>query len=259
MSLLRPVRGPYDPGYPAQLSEDEIARLLRPGLFSRFDLKTILTGAVISVCTLTAVADSSGMGNRLRADARAKDRALRMAKEILGTFRNRNWNEHASIRTERILGSNPEVKFPRIPISFGNSYCGIFDTSRAIEATRKLFEAYGINVRNPGRVRGEGFCFEADGWDPRLKVGFKLLTEDSRRSGDEKKLDEAELPKLDNAIRKGKLRVFVARADRYPNMDGDLYTPMEYYLASVVDYLNWIHGERAIDKTSVLGRVPKGE
>jgi hypothetical protein len=29
-------------------------------------------------------------------------------------------------------------------------------------------------------------------------------------------------------------------------MDGDLHTPMKYYLASVIDYLNWLQGDLQI-------------
>ena len=41
-------------------------------------------------------------------------------------------------------------------------------------------------------------------------------------------------------------------------MDGDLYTPTQYYLASVIDYLNWVHGDREIDHSRILGHPAKG-
>ena len=50
--------------------------------------------------------------------------------------------------------------------------------------------------------------------------------------------------------------LFVADASAFPRMDGDVYTPMQYYLASVVDYLNWVSGDERIELKRVFGRLP---
>ena len=281
---LRPVRRDYEPAYPQQLTEDEVLRLLRPGLFERFSPATLLAGAVIAGalaggCDNAPAGGGAGPGRgagpgggaggvrSTRTDPALKAKADQVVSEVLGKTKKGFWNERSSINPKSELAANPPVKYPRIPISYGNSYVGIFDTEAAREATRRLFATYGLEVRPGVRVKGDGFEFVADGFDETTKTGFKLMTTEQRvRLADQKVvaappeqvLDEQELAALDKAVQAGQLKIFVANGKWFPNMDGDLYTPMQYYLASVVDYLNWVHGDRQIDPETVLGKLPGG-
>ncbi|MBI3857626.1 MAG: hypothetical protein HY293_18245 [Planctomycetes bacterium] len=172
-----------------------------------------------------------------------------------------------SIYPSKALGPNPMVKYPLIPISYGNSYVGLFDSEKAIQSTKRLFEAYGVKLQPKGAVKGEGFAFEADGWDAERKIGFRLIrpgeqprdTQEAKPTAEpEKALEAGEMEPLGKAMTAGQLKMFVAETHGFPNMDGDLYTPMEYYLQSVIDYLNWALGGAEIDKEKIFGRVPKG-
>jgi hypothetical protein len=195
-------------------------------------------------------------------------RVDQIVREVLGDKRG-GWNDSTRLVSKAELSSNPAVKYPRIPVMFGNSYVGLFDTEAAREATRRLFAEYGLELEPGVRLKGEGFDFVADGYDEEKKVGFKLVEGDGARIrfADQKvvkappkqTLEDVELPALDKAVQAGEVRVFVAQAGGVPNMDNDLYTPMQYYLASVVDYLNWVHGDRQIDPARVLGDVPGGD
>lgn len=262
MSLLRPVPGPYDPKYPRQLSDEEIEKLLRPGLFGRFSRETLLSGALLAGLSLGAVEGQEqkpGLGKEEFENARAK--AMALARETLGGYPNKGWNGMTTIELQKVLASNPGVKYPRIPISFGNSYVGIFDTKKATDATKKLFEVYGIQLQSGQSVAGEGFAFVADGWNAESKIGFRLILpgeqpEKERVKNPDQALEKHEVAPLGAAVAAGKLRMFVVNAGGFPNMDGDLYTPMEYYLASVIDYLNWAQGGVEIDPEKVLGRKP---
>jgi hypothetical protein len=271
MSELRPVRADYDPGYPRQLTPEEIEKLLRPGLFHRFGAETLAAGAVLAGAWLGQAAplpeksELPKAGLSTRKDKEFRDKVQKIAAEILGD-KVGFWNPQSSIDLQPALPSNPLIKYPHIPISFGNSYVGIFDTEKAREATRKMFAQWGIELQKDVPIKGPGYEFVPDGYNKDLRIGFKIVLPDGgvERRGkkieklepepEERKLDDKEMQALDTDIKAGKLRIFVVKAQAFPNMDGDLYTPMEYYLASVIDYLNWVHGDKEIDKTSVLGK-----
>ena len=74
-----------------------------------------------------------------------------------------------------MLKTNPPVRYPQIPISFGNSYVGIFDAEKAKQATHRLFAAYGITLQKDVPMKGAGYEFVADGYHPMLNVGFKIV------------------------------------------------------------------------------------
>jgi hypothetical protein len=267
MSELRPVRADYDPGYPRHLTPEEIETLLRPGLFRRFGRETLAAGAVLAGAWLGQAAPLPGPGElpktglSTRKDKEFHDKVHKITAEILGD-KVGSWNAQTLIDLKATLPSNPPVKYPHIPISFGNSYVGIFDVEKAREATRKMFAQWGIELQKDVPVKGPGYEFVPDGYNKELRIGFKIaLPDDGNRRGqkiepepEERKLDDKEMQALDTDIKAGKLRIFVVKAQAFPNMDGDLYTPMEYYLASVIDYLNWVHGDKEIDKTSVLDK-----
>lgn len=263
MSPLRPYRKPYTPGYPRKLTPEELQNALRPALYKRFSHKTLLTGAIIAGSTVPcgAAAWAAQRDSNSLIDAQARQ----LVEEILGSPRQANWYRETTIETRSILPSNPPIKVPRIPIGFGNSYSGIFDVEKARKVTVDLFALYGIELKPNVRLEGERYAFTADGFNDELGIGFELMSGDEYGYGygaskpnepKESKLQEEELPLLDRDVKTGEIKMFVANAEFYPNMDGDLYTPMRYYLASVVDYLNWVHGGTEIDPESVLGHLP---
>lgn len=214
-----------------------------------------------------------------RTDIERRDRVDAIIKEVLGNSKKTFWYDKAMLAPleqkegrrypdgKPGLASNPPIKFPVIPINYGNSCVGILDTEAAKTATARLFEAYGIELKKDVPIKGEGYEFVPDGYNEKYRIGFKLMLPVGRDwdgpqvfkdEPPERKLDDQEMDSLDRDVKKGKLNVFVVKAGIYPNMDGDLYTPMEFYLASVVDYLNWVHGDKEIDRTKVLGRERKG-
>lgn len=263
MKPLKPVEPDYAPRYPRELTEVEIRELLRPCLLSRFSKEALIAGALAAG---TALAPSPAWaqgtlpklpkaGTSTRTDAKFKAEVFALLKEAIpkkGGF----WGARASIRSSKELKANPPVKYPRIQISFGNSYVGIFDTESAKAAATKLFKQYGIELKKDVTIKGDGYEFTADGYNEKLKIGFELVMPDGRvgMGGQkfkpepaEKKLDAAEMKKLNADVKAGKVRMLVMKAASFPNMDGDLHTPMVYYLNSVMDYLNWVHGDRQID------------
>jgi hypothetical protein len=272
MSELRPVDRGYDPGYPAGLTADELRDLVRPGLLRRFGAEVLAAGALAAGVSLgvdlAAAPAPKGLpqnGKSTRNDPKIKEKVDKLTAELLEPLKkNAGWNERSSIILKTKLPSNPPVKYPHIPISFGNSYVGIFDTAAASEATRKLFAVWGLELKAGQTIKGPGYEFEADGYDPVQQVGFKIVLPQGEvglrgqkfpPEPEAKKLDDREVQALERDVSTNKVKVFVVQAAGYPNMDGDLYTPMEYYLQSVIDYLNWVHGDKQIDANKVLGKA----
>lgn len=299
MSSLKPVPRSYRPDYPRVLSEAEIRELLRPSLLARFSRETILAGAVLTGLTASGCSKTSeaagptappGAGggpqgtpavvqlaaaddaakkliekNTTRDNPALRKQVDQLIVEILGKHEKGFWNGRTRLEVGQPVAANPPVKYPSIPISFGNSCVGIFDTEAAREATRKLFKAYGIELKTDVPIKKDGYEFVADGYDAERGIGFELVMPEGNVGLAGKKfpvqdaaskLDAGELAKLNQDIAAKKVRMFVVPAEEYPNMDGDLYTPMQYYLASVIDYLNWVHGDNQIDKDKVLGLEP---
>jgi len=289
MSKLIPVRGPYLPGYPRSLSPEEIKLLLKPSLTRRFSSSTLLAGSMLlSAATGCAQNTSVAAGppagqvpgqpgkpatnmSTLKNPKLAREVNL-VTSEILdrraGHGFDAFWSDYTSIIARRELEPNPPVKYPRIPICYGNSYNGLFDIDTAKQATRRLFALYGIDLERGVTIEGEGYEFEADGYNREHGVGFKLLMpegafglmggQEFEAQDPDDKLDREEMQRLASEISARRIQFFVADAARFPLMDGDQSTPLACYMASVVDYLNWIHGDRHIDLSDVLGKIPGG-
>jgi len=221
--------------------------------------------SVKSVDEIPKVPAPISSGKTTSSDPNLKKKVDQLVAEVLGNSRKGYWNDLASIRLSRDLKANPPIKYPSIPISFGNSYIGIFDINEAKRATHQLFAAYGIELKSDVPIKRDGYQFNADGFNSDLRAGFEFVVPEGGigfgsqvlpAQAADAKLDEKEKAALDRDLEAGKLRLFVVNAEGFPNMDGDLYTPMEYYLASVVDYLNWVHGDRQIDTSKLLGKLP---
>jgi hypothetical protein len=267
MSPLKPVDPDYRPRYPRELTEAEVRNLLRPSLLRRFSKKALVAGALAAG---TALAPSPlhsqdvlpklpKAGTSTRTNDKFQAEVFAMLDEALpkkGGF----WASHTSIVSDKELQANPPLKYPLIRISYGNSCLGIFDTEAAKAAAAKLFRQYGIELRKDVPIKGDGYEFTADGYDEKLRIGFKLVMPDGpvglgrqrlEPEPPQKNLDAAEMTKLDADVEAGKMRMLVIKADEFPNMDGDLRTPMLYYLNCVMDYLNWVHGDKQIDPTAL--------
>ncbi len=274
MSKLRPVKKDYDPGYPLQLSEEEIARLLRPGLWQRFAGKTLAAGALLTGLTVAGSAlvqaDAPPLpsaGKSTRSDAQLQKKVQQIAQEVLGD-KEGSWSKRTTQGWTEVLKGNPPLRYPRIQIRFGNSLIGIFDTDKAKEATHRLFAAYGIELQKNVSIKGEGYEFVADGYNDKLGVGFKIIMPEGQvgfrgqpfpKLPAEVKLDAKEMPALERDLKDGKRRLLVVPGNYYPNMDGDQYTPTHYYLGAVIDYLNWVHGDRVLDRDRILGKKVENE
>ena len=287
---LNPVPSDYQPGYPRELTQDQINDLLRPGLLNRFSRQTMAAGAlVVGVATSGCGGDGPTIqisrdakqdsekpdqaaeeqprrdGSTTSNDSNLKKKVDAIVAEVLGREKERGWYASSTIHISRELKTNPPVKYPSIPISFGNSCVGIFDPDTARAATFRLFEAYGISLQRNVTLQTEGYQLQADGFDPDQKIGFELtmpqgpygfLGHKADAEPAEKVLTDEERPVLEKDIGERRLNLFLARAEGFPIMDGDTYTPMEYYLGSVVDYLNWVHGDQQLDPLMLLGKLP---
>ncbi len=204
-------------------------------------------------------------GTTTSTDPNLRKKVDAIVAEVLSKSKQGYWYKHSSLRLQKELKSNPPIKYPVIPISYGNSCVGIFDHATAREATTRLFAAYGIELKKDASLKGFGYEFSADGYDAKQNAGFELVMPQGAYSltgkafpkqTDAEHLSDKEKAALSQAVAAGTLNVLVMDAHAFPNMDGDLYTPMEYYLGSVVDYLNWLHGDQQIDPQKVLGKLP---
>jgi hypothetical protein len=171
--------------------------------------------------------------------------------------------DHLSLQLRRELESNPPVKYPQIHVAFGNTPAGILNLSAARDLTERMFKEYGVALQPNLRVQGPGYDFVADGYDSNLKIGYKILP----MPGSEKEirrleigflnsddsfgdLSSAELQALDQALGRGDLQMLVVERSRFVGFK----SAEAFYLASVIDYLNWVHGDREIAMDSVLGK-----
>ncbi|MCA9072915.1 MAG: hypothetical protein KDA84_28525, partial [Planctomycetaceae bacterium] len=56
---MKPITSDYQPAYPRELTGEQIADLLRPGLLKRFSQQTLATGALIAGMTVLGCQDSA--------------------------------------------------------------------------------------------------------------------------------------------------------------------------------------------------------
>jgi len=286
MSPLRPVKPTYTPKYPRRLTEAELRDYLRPGLARRFSnetmvLSTLLVGSTLASCARVSPPDQhdegasrtaltpSGtnplpmMGKSTRNDPALNAKVDAIVNEVLGKQHAGGWYNGSQVGLYRLVSDNPMIKTPEVRISFGNSIMGIFNIEEARVAAKRLFEAYGIPLESSVMLAGDGYRFEADGYNQELGIGFEIRGDMDQQQifgWDASTAEEAEgtaflgqeeLPALERDVNHDKVDLFVC--DPYLNYDGDHRMAMSYYLASVIDYLNWIHGDRTIDYQRVLG------
>lgn len=197
--------------------------------------------------------------DRIQRTTASHRKAKAWSKEVLGRIKAGYWNKHAGINLIREIAANPPLKYPRIEISYGNSYCGVFDIEEAKKITEEMFKIYGIELKSDVPVKGIDYEFDADGYNEKLNIGFEILGNGylpNRKDFKKEALSPLECTGLNKDIRDKKRQIFVANINQLPNMDGDLYTPKQYYMASVIDYLNWVRGDILYKPDEVLGTFP---
>ena len=156
-------------------------------------------------------------------------------------------------------GGKHRVFVPQIPISFGNSYSGVFDAGEARLQARKLFEAYGVTLAADAVVAPAEGKATLDGLDRERKIGFKIRGGPLARGGfvgameaqkepPETGLSDDEL----GALAKDGFRIHVADLNDYPVMDRDSSPSRFAYLASVIDFLNGVTDGPDVDVTAIM-------
>ncbi len=205
------------------------------------------------------------MGKSSRTELVLTERVELLVREALATQQKGGWYEGSGIGYYHLIANNPLIKRPEVSISCGNSVGGVFDIAEARKLTEDLFSAYGIPLETHVPLKGEGYAFTADGYNRELNVGFEIRSGYLRGLGwnarwaEQKSgadfLGHDELVSLERDVKHNRIAMFVC--DPNEVYDGDEYLAMSYYLASVIDYLNWIHGDREVDYSRILDDTKK--
>lgn len=261
------------------LADRQVEKSSRSNLHMRLLLRVLATGAALALfgCVQLPKAESSTPGTSKVVPSQPalpgaglssleqplKGKVDQLTLELLGE----NPFEYpgTELRVRKELDANPPVKYPQVTGGCGNMPVLVLDVGDARETTRRVFRQWGIELESDVVIKAPGYDFVADGYSRDHKIGFKLLRVNVAQEGvpgggrliSVGDLDESELLALDKDVEAGKLRMFVADQGRYEAW-GKQHEA--YYLASVLDYLNWVHGHPEIDLETVLGyRVPTEE
>ena len=204
-------------------------------------------------------------GHRTSTDPALKERVERIVRETLERHSpiSSFWGSH-NIALGCELFNNPPVKYLQIRTGCGNSYLGALPPVLVLRPTRDLFAAYGIPLRAKVPLVCGGQRLVADGYNQELRVGFKIIwpsgvTEcgGSIRYPVEpahSRLTEDKLEVIDEQIAAGRVNLFVADASRFQITDvAGVRAPLAFYLTSLVDYLNWLHGAEFGDRQAIRG------
>ncbi|MBP8299615.1 MAG: hypothetical protein KA020_04565 [Planctomycetes bacterium] len=223
----------YDPHYPAELDRATYERLIAPDQHRRIAAAAAAAAALALAGTTTAQGEGKQERSRAEAVLTILNSVAARSSTFLGSAR--------FVREKDRQGHT--VIVPHIPISFGNSYNGVFDAGRARQITRDLFLAYGLKPEIGWKASAEGVEATLDVYDVALQVGTKLRGNTATAQGviataeaeaPTNGLDDEEIGKLG----KRGLRVHCADLDAYPLMDGDQVTPTLAYLAGIVAFLD---------------------
>lgn len=191
-----------------------------------------------------------GAGHYTRVDSALRARVQRILDESAGRPRAKpadNILGSSSLALGQVVFNNPPLKYLRVRASCGNSYLGPLPRWLLLKPTFQLFEAYGLKLSPDAMVACEGVKVLADGYNPVHRVGFCLM-------GPKRSLPEETLVSIDQEIERGLINLMVADADLYECSDvAGWRAPLAFYLASVVDYLDWLHGEEYLDRHTVFG------
>lgn len=246
----------YDPGYPSRLSRADYHELVA----IRMPLRLLRAAATASVAFSLAACDpkpTPTLGEtppgpkdpiRPRAPDDLERRIVALIDEMKRDATRSSWFSLSrfvrNTADEKRLGA-PQWE-ARVPISYGNSYSGIFDVSLARKRAVQAFAAYGIEIERNVAIQGDGISATVDGLHRDSGLGFELRdptepvldfsggpTVDYAKQYDASIfLDDAEITEL----RAAGWRIHVA--DPKPRFDGDEFTPGMAYLASIIEYLD---------------------
>lgn len=244
------VPSDYDPGYPEHLSKSDYdALVLRP-------LRRRLLGI--------AAAAGLGLGGASSASGQDPGReqaVLGVVDGLLRSHAKRTWLPRATaVRTcPQGLPDDVTVVVPAIPIMFGNSFVGLFDADAARRRARRLFEAYGYDMRSPVPLeRGGETTAVIDGLDEKRRVGFEIreglrtqLTGWARTAKGEDAAAFVDREDYDEMVRRG-WKMHVTDRSSYPIMDHDAVTPALAHLISVVDFLNGVTDGPDVDLMALM-------
>jgi len=240
----------YLPGYPRGLSAQQFQALLAPRNRER---RRALFGAACA-----ALALSAGSPGEAEREAQVVAMLQRLAEERPQSSWLWSSIMHRAAATEATAGV---TYVPRIPISFGNSAMGLFDSGRARLMAVEVFRAYGIELETGAALDTPSVHARLDGADRARKIAFKLRGANEENDGRTRPvigggkaesassdLDATELAAL---VENG-WKLHVTSIDNYPLMDGDQLTPTVAYLAGVIEFLNAVTDGPDLDLRSVL-------
>lgn len=254
---LAPVERRYEPGYPPALAPEEFAALIaeRNTLRVRRIVATACAALGLS-CTQGeqhASAAPAPSGNEQR-EARVLE-ILQAFAQSRGGCSTSFWN--STMRAQPVGEAGTEdVYLPEIPICFGSSLMGVFDTGTARKLALELFRAYGLELEADAALDTAGVHARFDGLDRARSIGIKLRPATRRDPLGGSAPVEAERERLDpdevRVLRQANWKLHVASADRYELMDRDELTPTLAYLSGVIEFLNSVTDGPDLDVRSIL-------
>lgn len=255
---VQAVKKPYDPKYPASLSDDELVALLK----TRGGSPHLRAAALIACLGSSLAAQETQPASRPSSRTNREVRICSLLNTAMAESRIGHWF-HSSLLERREIAGLPgrTAVTATVPISYGNSFTGLFDADNARRNARRVFAAYGIHLEPDVTVDADGARGIIDGYAKNEKIGFELRTEDLdmeqlftrdalvKTSEDgEKLLDEREITALESSGKK----IFFAPQSFYVVFDDDEALPMVYWMAAVVDFLNSVTDGPDIDIASAL-------
>jgi hypothetical protein len=248
----------YDPGFPPRLSRQEFDALLASPLCDRIRRVALAAAALgIGGCDGVHEEGRTQMTSTRPVDARSERESavLRVLAKVRGPS---TWFWRSTFQSE---SPRPSPVLPLTPISFGNSYSGLFDEGVAKNLAAELFTAYGfIPERDVLRTFANGESAVLDVFDRRRGVACELrrlaAVENPVLAGAEvaaepgaQALSDGERRELETTG----VSVLVCEHRNYAVNDGDVVTPNLAYLASVVDFLNFVSDGPQVDLSQLLG------
>ena len=152
------MRNDYRPSFPAKLTPEEYAVLIAPD-----SSKRMLAAAAVATLAL---------GGTLSAQRPSREnQVLELLQRIQPDLSRTNWYGSTKFVKHDNEFDSPVV-VPHIPISFGNSYGGVFDAERVVQYT------FTCEVQRAGQYRGaEGFGLAFTGIPLRLTYRSLEVTE----------------------------------------------------------------------------------
>lgn len=255
---IEAIRKPYDPGYPARLSDDELTALLK----ARAGSPHLRAAALIACLGSSLAAQESKPTSRPAGDSNREAKICWSLNAAMAKCRNGYWLPFASIERSEIPGlPGRKVVKAIVPISYGNSFSGLFDANAARQHARMVFGAYGIPLKMEVEVDVRGARGILDGYSEERKLGFEIRTHDldmeqfvdwsepvATNENQDVALDEREITAIEATGRK----ILYAPQSFYAVFDGDKSVPMLYWMAAVVDFLNSVTDGPDVDIAGAL-------